>query len=159
VDVPENDAVLVADGTPAVVSVQALKGEEFKGEVKRLAWSLDPKGRTLRTEIDLKNKGGRLRPGMYAYSVITVKKDCLTVPAGAVVHQGDKAFCFFVVDGKAVRTPIMTGFRDAKSVEVLKKRTPGQEGRWEEFTREDQVITERPPSLVDGLAVRAVRKS
>jgi multidrug efflux pump subunit AcrA (membrane-fusion protein) len=68
-----------------VVRVQALGGEEFRGQVKRSAWALDPKGRMLRTEIDLPNPGGRLRPGMYAYAAITVEHTgVLAVPAAAV---------------------------------------------------------------------------
>ena len=74
--------------------------------MRRSAWSLDPKSRTLRTEIDLKNPGERLRPGMYAYAVLTVEHaDVWTVPAAALVTQGEQAFCYLVEDGKAVRTP------------------------------------------------------
>jgi multidrug efflux pump subunit AcrA (membrane-fusion protein) len=72
VDVPENDAVLIKNGTKATVRVQALGDEVFEGTVKRSSWSLDPKGRILRTQIDLPNPEGRLRPGMYAYATIIV---------------------------------------------------------------------------------------
>lgn len=161
VDVPESDAVLVKDGTPAVVRVQALKGEAFKGTVTRTSWSLDAKERTLRTEIDLKNTDGKLRPGMYVTSVITLEHpDVWTVPASAVITQGDQTFCF-LIDGstKAKRTPIQVGFRDAQSVEVVKKQTPGPEGRWEDFSRDDEVITNNPSSLTDGQAVQLGGKS
>jgi HlyD family secretion protein len=161
VDVPESDAVLVKDGTPAVVRVQALKGEAFQGKVTRTSWSLDAKERTLRTEIDLKNTDGKLRPGMYISSVITLEHlDVWTVPASAVVTQGDQTFCFLVEGGKkAVRTPIQVGFRDAQSVEVVKKRTPGPEGRWEDFSRDDEIITNPASSLTDGQTVQIDGKS
>ena len=41
VSVPETDADWVRIGTPATVRVQALQGEEFKGNVTRTAWSLN----------------------------------------------------------------------------------------------------------------------
>src|SRR5262245_15359390 len=65
VDVPETDAALVKKGDLATVRVPALEGREFKGQVSRLAWSLDPQARTLRAEIDLENKDDVLRPNMF----------------------------------------------------------------------------------------------
>jgi RND family efflux transporter MFP subunit len=155
VDVPENDAVLVAKGTPAVVSVQALNGEEFPGEVTRTSFALDTtKERVLRAEIDLKNPAGRLRPGMYAYATIKAEHpNALTVPASAVVTQGEQNFCYRVEGGKAVRTPVRVGFRDGQLVELLKKKGAGPEGRWEDFSGEEEIITSIPSSLSDGQAV------
>jgi multidrug efflux pump subunit AcrA (membrane-fusion protein) len=67
VDVPEPDAVSVVEGMPARVCVHALKHQIIEGKVTRSSWSLDPKSRTLRVEIDLPNPQGQLRPAMYAY--------------------------------------------------------------------------------------------
>jgi HlyD family secretion protein len=154
VDVPENDAALVTDKTPAVVTVQALNGEQFPGEVTRSAWALDPKARTLRAEIDVKNPSGRLRPGMYAYSVITVTHaNVLALPVAAVVTLGEQTFCYRVEDGKALRTPIKVGFRDAEWVEILKRQMPGKEGMWEDFTENMKVVASGVSSLGDGQAV------
>ena len=55
----------------AHVRVQALPGREFTGSVTRIAWALDPAMRTLLAEIDLPNRNGPLRPGMYAYATLT----------------------------------------------------------------------------------------
>jgi multidrug efflux pump subunit AcrA (membrane-fusion protein) len=153
VDVPENDAVLVTDGTPAVVRVQALKGEEFPGKVTRSAWSLDPKARTLRTEIDVPNPAGRLRPGMYANSTITVEHtDVLAVPASAVLTKGEQTFCYQVEGDKAVRLLVRVGLCDGQFVELVKKRKPGREGRWEDFTGEEKLVV-NPMGLTEGQKV------
>jgi RND family efflux transporter MFP subunit len=154
VDVPEEDAELIVDGTPAVVRIQALKGESFVGTVRRSAWALDARSRTLRTEIDLPNPGGRLRPGMYSYATLTVtREDALTVPSSAVVPQADHtSVCFLVREGKAVRTPIRVGVRDGHFTQILKKRG---KGAWEDFTGEEEVISDPPPGLADGQAVTA----
>jgi RND family efflux transporter MFP subunit len=154
VEVPENDAVLISDGTQATITVPALKGEEFHEAVTRFAWALDAKSRTLRVEIDLKNPGWRLRPGMYVQSVLTVeRKQVLAIPQSAIVTQGDDSFCFIVVGGRAVRTPIILGLRDSDFVEVLKKRTPGKEGKWLDFTGKEEVVTSNSSDLRDGQQV------
>jgi hypothetical protein len=160
VDVQENDAVLVTPGAPAVVTAQALKGETFPGVVCRSSFALDPRSKTLRTEIDLKNridpKTGEymLRPGMYAFAVITVEHaGVLALPAAAVVTHGEQSFCFRVEGGKAVRMPIQVGFRDARFVEALKKQRPGKEGEWENFTGNEMIIAGGAAALSDGQAV------
>ena len=155
VDVPETDAVLVKDGTRAEVRVQALGGEGFPGKVTRSAWALDPKGgRTLRTEIDLKNPGGRLRPGMYAHASIAVEHaNVLAVPVSALVTQGEQTVVYRVEGGKALRTPVTVGLRDKDFVEVGKWRGHGQEGRWRDFGGAEEVIVRVPGALADGGAV------
>jgi multidrug efflux pump subunit AcrA (membrane-fusion protein) len=153
VDTPENEAVLVKDEMRADVRVQALKGRLFKGAVKRSAWALDPKSRTLRTEIDLPNPDGRLRPGMYAFATITVEHaNVFTVPASAVVTQGEQTFCYRVEGDKAVRMAVLTGLRDQHSVEVARKPKPGKDGEWEDFTGTEEIIA-NPAGVTDGQIV------
>jgi RND family efflux transporter MFP subunit len=158
VDVPEADASLVSDGALAVVRVQALQGQEFAGKVTRSSWSLDPKARTLRTEIDLPNPQGRLRPGMYANATIRIENpNALTLPASALVTQGEQTFCFRVEGGKAIRTPIRIGMRSGKVVEVIRKQSgaakPGEENRWEDWTGEEEIVAADAASLRDGQEV------
>jgi HlyD family secretion protein len=158
IDVPEADAALVAAGTPAAVRVPALGGQEFAGKAARTAWALDPKTRTLRAEIDLSNADGRLRPGMYCHAVVTASHENVwTLPASAVATQGDKTFAFRVEDGKAVRTPLKTGFRDAKAVEVVQKQSKapaaGEKEAWEDVTGAEDFIRDGVSALTDGQAV------
>ena len=121
VDVPEADAPLIRDKAEAKVRVQALRGGEFTGTVTRTAWALDPKSKTLKTEIDLPNPDGLLRPGMYAYAYITAMLPAAwTLPTTAVVRQGEVTVAFTVRDGKSVRVPVQTGASDGTRVELLK---------------------------------------
>jgi multidrug resistance efflux pump len=156
VNVPELDAVWVRDGAPA--SIRALKGREFKGTVTRAAYALDPRARTLRTEIDLPNPGGVLRPGMYVYATILAERPGVwTLPASAVVTRDEESFCYRVENGKALRTPVQVGLSGAGLVEVLKKQTrlgkDGAEGPWEDFTGEEEIVQGNVDSLKDGQAV------
>jgi HlyD family secretion protein len=167
VHVPEADAPWVGAGAPALIRVQALPGQEFRGKVKRTAEALNDRTRTLLTEIDLPNPDGRLRPGLYAYGIITGEHpDVLTLPASAVVTQGDvnvgyQTFCYLVEYGKAKRTPIEVGARNEQLVEVLKKQTKpahdGEQAHWEPFTGEEEVIQGDLSSVKDGqpIEVRA----
>jgi RND family efflux transporter MFP subunit len=160
VNVPGADAGRVRDGDPVSLRLQGAGGEAFEGKVTRNARSLDPQSRTLRTEIDLPNSGGKLLPGMYVQATITVQHpDAWTLPAAAVVTEGDQTFCYRVVDGKAVRTPLQVGLRGAGLVEVLKKQepapAPGEEGRWAEITGVEEVVAGGAAATSDGQTVRA----
>ena len=85
VEVPEADAVFVSDGSRAIIHIDALHEQEIEGKVAGTSWSLAPVERTLRTEIDLPNPEGKLRPGMYAYARISIEcSGLLTLPRSAV---------------------------------------------------------------------------
>jgi hypothetical protein len=108
--------------------------------VRRSSFALDPKGRILRTEIDLPNKDGRLRPGMYAYATITiVHKDVWAVPASALVTKDHQTFCRLMVDGKATLTPVLVSLQDSQFIEVIKKRAAEAEGGWQDFTGKEEL--------------------
>jgi multidrug efflux pump subunit AcrA (membrane-fusion protein) len=131
VEVPEADAAWVTNGAKADVRVQALRGRVFPGTVTRTAWALDSRSRTMRTAIDLPNPDGLLRPGMYASAIVTVTlPPTWTLPAAAVVKQGESAVCYLVRDGKAVRTGVQTGNVDGGRVEVTQLELPAGSGKW-----------------------------
>jgi multidrug efflux pump subunit AcrA (membrane-fusion protein) len=70
-DVPELKAAGVSAGDRADVKVYGLDGQTIAGKVTRVATSLNAATRTMRVEIDLKNPGEALRPGMYAQVTLT----------------------------------------------------------------------------------------
>jgi RND family efflux transporter MFP subunit len=152
IDVPEEDAALIEDKSPAEVRVAAMRGETFPGKVKRSSWALGAKDRTLRTEIDLVNPGGRLRPGMYAYATVTIqRKGALAVPASAVQSQGELRYCFRVQGGKAVRFAVAVGVSDGKFVQLVRKRE-ADKSKWEEVTGQEEVVA-NAAGLADGQRV------
>jgi RND family efflux transporter MFP subunit len=159
VNVPDVDAVWVRDGDAATLRVQGLQGQQFKGTVTRTSGALHPQNRTLRTEIDLPNADGKLKPGAYVNATIIVeRKEVRAIPAKAVVTQGEQSFCYRVEKGKTLRTPIQTGLIGSDLAEVLKKQTkparPGEEGHWEDFTGDELIVTSDPAALSDGQAVK-----
>jgi RND family efflux transporter MFP subunit len=159
VNVQELEAAWVHDGDVALVRAQGLQGQQFEGTVARTSKSLNPQNRTLRTEVDLLNTEGRLLPGMFvSVTIVAEHKNVWALPAAAVAVQGERAFCFRVEGGRAVRTPIKLGLRGADLVEVLKKQTsaasPGEERRWEDITGQEEVAVAEAGSLSEGQAVR-----
>ncbi len=158
VEVPEAEAGAVGRGVEVRVRVPALKNEEFEGRVARTSWALDPKTGTLRTAVDLPNPGGRLRPGAYAVArLTTVHPDAWTLPASALVTQGEQSFVVVVAEGNAARVAVRAGAAGGGLVEVVKKQgrapKPGEPGRWEDFTGAEEVVAVNAASLADGQAV------
>jgi RND family efflux transporter MFP subunit len=159
VEVPETEAVFIDKDAKARIRVRGLKGEELEGKVARTSWGVNARERTLRTEINLKNKGGRLRPGMYVFATLTMEhKDVWTLPVGAVAVAEEQPFCVRVEGGKTVRTPVQLGLSDGKRVEVRKKlvgrTTAGEGGTWEDFSGTEEVVASHPAALTDGQAVQ-----
>ncbi len=154
VEVPEADAALVRDGAEARVVVQALKGAEFVGKVSRTGWALDPGVRTLRTEIDLPNRDGQLRPGMYAYARITGQlPEAWVLPATALAKHGEGVVCYRVEGGKAVRLPVLVGRSDGKLTEVHKKQG-AEAGTWVDLVGDEEIGAGNVSNLTDGQPVR-----
>jgi RND family efflux transporter MFP subunit len=120
IDVPETDVPYIQAGVAARVTPYGMKGLSFEGKVARIASSLNPNTRTMRTEIDLPNQEGRLMHGMYAQVELKLDEqpDALTVPATALLTEGPQAYVFTVKDDRAVRTNIRTGLDDGIRVEV-----------------------------------------
>lgn len=120
VDIPELEAEFVTIGDKTEIRVQALGGKVVPGSVTRTAWALDASNRSLRTEIDVANADGVLRPGMFAAAMIVLEErpDVVALPATAIVREGADSFCCVVVDGKIERRKLELGLRSGSEVEV-----------------------------------------
>jgi RND family efflux transporter MFP subunit len=155
VKVPEADAALIHKGASAAISVPALQGTTFKGQVSRMSGALDNSSRTLRTEIDLPNSGGKLRPGMFVDTRITVAlPERWVLPVGALAKVGDAMVCYQMENGKAVRTEVQVGRGDGSAVEVLKKRKP-RGTAWENWTGKEVIVGANAVNLTEGQEIRA----
>jgi RND family efflux transporter MFP subunit len=119
VDVPEMDSPWVEAGQTGYVSMQALPDRIVEGKVTRTSWVLGA-NRTLRTELDLPNTNGWLRPGMYAtvHVLLQERRDVYVLPQSAIVREGPQAYCWVAQGGRAVRTPIKLGLAVGDDVEV-----------------------------------------
>jgi RND family efflux transporter MFP subunit len=119
--VPESVAAQIHLGDPVQARVQALR-QDFVGKVSRFADSLDRQTRTMETEIDFDNHDGRLIPGMYAETRLSLreKKDALTVPLESVTRDGEDATVLAVNPQNIIEERhVKLGLEDSVRVEVL----------------------------------------
>ena len=151
VEVPESDAALVKDGAKATIVMPSVKGLVFEGKVSRTAWGLDNGSRTLRTEIDLDNTDGRLRPAMYVNARIAVAlPETYVLPSSALVKQGETSICFRIEAGKVFPMLVQTGSTVGNLTQVLQAQKT--DPSWSEFDG-SEVIANPATNLASGQAV------
>ena len=124
----EKDVKRVQPGVHALVEVDAFPGEQFTGQVSRVAPVFDPATRTAPMEIEVPNPGFRLKPGMYARVKLTVDRrpNALTVPRGAIADLEGKRGVFMLENQVARFHEVKTGLQDNERVEILEGLNEGQ---------------------------------
>ncbi len=62
---------------------------------------------------------------MYAYgSVLIEPPRSRALPLATITRIGNQTYCYLVVNGKAVRTPVHVGVSDGSWVEVTERQVP-----------------------------------
>jgi HlyD family secretion protein len=152
VQVPEADAGLVAVGQEVRLTLQGGVEATEVGKVTRTSWSLEPGSRTLRTEIDVPNEKGGVRPGTYAYARLTAELPAAwSIPAAAVGKVNDEPVMYLVEGGKAVRVPVQLLRGDSQFTQIRRYKKHGASD-WTNVTGTELIAT--PASaLADGLHV------
>ncbi|GBD90310.1 cation efflux system protein CusB precursor [bacterium BMS3Abin04] len=91
-DIYEYEASKVKLGLPAKVTFDYLPGKTYNGKISFIYPTLDTKTRTLKVRLNLPNKNGELKPGMFANVDITTKSDGVfpLVPEQAVLRSGKR---------------------------------------------------------------------
>ncbi len=148
VTVTERDVHLVKTGLAAHVEVDALPGRRIEGSVARLAPTLDPATRTLDAEVQIDNKAGELRPGMFGRGsiVVTTHNGAAVVPSSAVQISGGKRWSFVLDGDKVRRREVTTGVDEGTWIEIEKGVAVGEE-----------IVTVGIDAVSDGTQVRASR--
>ncbi|MDQ2770729.1 MAG: efflux RND transporter periplasmic adaptor subunit [Bacteroidota bacterium] len=120
VQVPQNFAPAIKPGMSADYLVPEYAGRAFPGKVARDAGALDPNTRTLLTEVQVPNPGGKLRPGAYAQVKFYLPRTApsVIIPAGALVPGGTESRVATVLNGKIHYQSIVTGRDFGKQLEV-----------------------------------------
>lgn len=150
VDVPEIYAPSVRPGLSAAIELPALPSQRFSGSVVRTADAIDPETRTLRTEIDVPNRDGRLLPGSYAQvhfgvHVATVR---MSVPVNALLFRAEGPRAAVVgEDGKVHLKPVVIGRDYGTDVEILGGLDPTE-----------SIVLNPSDSLEEGQTVHATKE-
>jgi RND family efflux transporter MFP subunit len=121
VAVPEALVGAIVKGARVPFTVPAYPGETFYGVVNLLAHDLDDKTRTMPVELDVRNPGLRLGPGMYPELRWPVKRPTpsLLVPPPSIVTTTERTFVIRVRDGVAEWVNVSRGARVGDLIEVF----------------------------------------
>ncbi len=95
-DVFESDLGVIRVGLAAEVAFDAYPGEALRGRVTYLYPTVDPVARTGRIRIELPNRDGRVRPGLFATVRITARlgERGVLIPRQAALVTGDRQLVF-----------------------------------------------------------------
>lgn len=124
-DVYQKDVRKAHKDLPAEATCEGHPGRVFKGMVTYVGKVFVEETRTLEVRVELENKAGLLRPGMYITAVLTDDQDehareCLCVPSSAVQQIDGTAVVFVAkAPGLYERRPVTLGERFGDSIEVL----------------------------------------
>ena len=130
--IPEKEAALVKEGTPARIRIPALGGESIEAKLTRFGIAADRQAGTVEGIFELPNPNGDLHPGMRAeFSIITAKREnVMAVPRTALQGDPSKRVVFvkdFELKNAFVKAPIVTGEQNDGYVEVLSGLFPADE--------------------------------
>jgi len=127
--VPQDSVTSIKRGMPAKLTLQDLPGRSFDGVVTRYANSLDLGTRTMLTEIDLKNPGHQLYPGMYANVTLELERhaDALSLPESAIGDAQDERYVMIAQDGKLRKQDVTVGINNGKSAEIASGLSGGED--------------------------------
>lgn len=94
----EKDVPKVALGQKADVFVDAYPAKSFSGVVDRIAPIIEGRSRTETIKVELDNKDGLLRPGMFVRALIATyeKKDAVVIPASGLKKKESEYFVYVV---------------------------------------------------------------
>jgi RND family efflux transporter MFP subunit len=145
VNVPEDYSSSIRPGMHASVHIAGYPGQAFAATVARSANAVDPNSRTMRTELDIPNRAGKLLPGAYASASFQLRAPMapLVLPSNTLIFQAAGMQVGIVDQNNKVRLRNITIARDlGTSVEVISGLQPN-----------DAVIANPPDSLTEGTPV------
>jgi len=135
VSIHESSLEKIEAGLPVRITVDALQGREFEGQVTSIAPLPDPTSvfmnpdlKVYKTEIRIAGGGDVLRTGMTCQAEIVVARydAAVYVPVQCVVRVNGRPSVFVVEEGEAQPRPVELGLDNNRMVHVLEGLTPGE---------------------------------
>lgn len=156
--VPQQDAAQMRPGREVRITVGDLGGTEFAGRISAVDAVVDETTRNVQVQATLANRGGRLRPGMFVQTQVTLgaPQAVITLPASAINYAPYGDSVFIVGDMKNPQGQTYRGVRQqvvklggarGDQVAVLSGINPGEE-----------VVTSGVFKLRNGVAIQVNNK-
>lgn len=130
--IDEVDASLLQLGQPVRVSLDAFKGQDFQGTVRRIAAYVEDKekqARTVNVEVSLSEKTNQSWIAGYSADIeviIANRTSTLRIPSEALLGD-DKSQVFIIEDGLLTMRSIKTGISNWQFTEVLEGLKEGDQ--------------------------------
>jgi RND family efflux transporter MFP subunit len=121
-EVYEDQLPWLAPGSRAAVRFDYFPGESFSGRVKFVEPEVAPNTRTVQLTLEVPNRGGRLRVGMYATVEFEplVAENAVVVPSQAVIRTGERDIVVLALgNGRFAPREVRLGVQSDGVVEVL----------------------------------------
>lgn len=98
IGVDESDLRYLTEDSPVELWVEAYPGETFTGTVRSIGAKLDEMTHTFPVEISVPNPDGRLKSGMVAHVVLSIRDlgEVISVPLNAVIELGGTKYVYVV---------------------------------------------------------------
>lgn len=131
-DLFQRDAGTVHQNQPVEIVCDAHRGKIFKAQVTYVGQSIAEDTRTLKVRVEVDNKDGHLKPGMFVTAHIRDDQDehapeRLAVPEAAVQRLGTTTIVFIAkAPGVFEKRPVTLGRRYGESYEVVGGLTEGE---------------------------------
>ncbi|MGY2575430.1 efflux RND transporter periplasmic adaptor subunit [Vibrio sp. C8] len=125
-EVFERQSHWVKAGSTAKMTLDALPGKEWQGEIDYVYPILDPQTRTLRLRLKFPNPQGELKPNMFANISLqpVTEESVLTIPKSSVIRSGGMTRVVLSEgDGKYRSARVQIGREAGDKVEVLQGLT------------------------------------
>jgi membrane fusion protein, copper/silver efflux system len=126
--VPEALAGNLRPGRGVEVTLAAFPGERFTGRVATVLPELVGDSRTLTARVELANRGGRLRPGMFGQVLLGGgPEEVLVAPSEAVIRTGVRTLVILAGDdGRFRPAEVRVGREAGGQTEILAGLTEGE---------------------------------
>lgn len=128
--VAESDISRVKIGKKVSLTIDALPGEQFEGEVLSIGMVTGVAGRSYQVEVVVKrNKNTEVKSGMFARCTISAEsiENALTIPESAVITNNDGTNTVFVIKGgKAEARKIKIGVKSGGKCEIISGLAQGE---------------------------------
>lgn len=128
----EKDLALLHEGLPVTLRTEAYPQETFQGRVDFLGSVVDPQTRSVRVRATVKNRSGKLRPGLFVTAQLDVPKPqaeshpIVAVPQAAIQTLDGKTQVFVEVSpGLFARHQVEVGHSFEGFTEILAGIKPG----------------------------------
>jgi membrane fusion protein, heavy metal efflux system len=126
-DAFEDAAPQLKVGQQVRIRLAAYPGEVFTGKIARFSPVIDPQKRTIHLWVEVANRGGILKPNLFADldAVVGGGQEVLAIPAEAIITTEGASFVFVEEKGEYRRADVVLGDRDDRFAEVKRGLLPG----------------------------------